>query len=83
MAERSVVSVSGLLEAPCVFCGYNGPGYWQRLTHDKNCPWYPQGGFNERREVLPKFLRFMYLHWVATEMGDDRGAGLRETDDGK
>jgi len=36
------------LGAPCVFCGYNGQGYWQSETHTAACPWRAVGGAFER-----------------------------------
>ena len=41
-----------VLGAPCIFCGYNGVGYWQGKTHSKECPWYETGGGYERKEAL-------------------------------
>lgn len=46
-----------LLEAPCVFCGYNGRGYWQSTTHDKECPWFMLGGYEERKQSLRKTIK--------------------------
>ena len=46
-----------LLDAPCVFCGYNGAGYWQRGTHDPRCPVHDIGGQFERRGVVGLSLR--------------------------
>jgi hypothetical protein len=47
------------LNAPCGVCGYNGAGYWQRRTHDRDCPWHYVGGAVERaravRALLPRF----------------------------
>jgi hypothetical protein len=37
-----------LLDAPCLFCGYNGAGYWQSGTHAKDCRWHSVGGFDDR-----------------------------------
>ena len=45
-----------LLAAPCVFCGYNGEGYWQRGTHETFCPWRDVGGEGERRERLREIM---------------------------
>ena len=42
-----------LLEASCLFCGYNGTGYWQAGTHAEGCPWHHVGGIVERAERLP------------------------------
>lgn len=36
------------LEAPCAFCGYNGPNYWQKGTHAVHCPWSNIGGAADR-----------------------------------
>jgi hypothetical protein len=41
-----------LLKAPCVYCGYNGEGYWQKHTHHENCPFYNSGGEEGRYVVL-------------------------------
>ena len=41
-----------LLDAPCIFCGYSGQGYWQSGTHNENCRWRNIGGFKERRAAL-------------------------------
>ena len=32
--------MSNWYDAPCIFCGYNGPNYYQPKTHDRNCPFY-------------------------------------------
>ena len=45
MSETRVID---LLGAPCTFCGYEGPGYWQSHTHYKDCPWYEVGGEDAR-----------------------------------
>jgi len=41
-----------LLDSPCLWCGYNGAGYWQQGTHAENCPWHEVGGTTERIDVL-------------------------------
>lgn len=38
----------GLLDAPCIFCGYNGTGYWQKGTHSPSCAFHDLGGEAER-----------------------------------
>ena len=40
------------LAAPCIWCGYNGSGYWQRGTHDEGCMWRDVGGEADRLEFL-------------------------------
>lgn len=47
--------LSDLLEAPCCFCKYNGPGYFQKHTHEKDCPWHDIGGMDEREKELIMF----------------------------
>jgi hypothetical protein len=44
-----------LLSAPCLWCGYNGQGYWQQGTHAKDCPWHKVGGVGGRLDVLLTF----------------------------
>jgi len=41
-----------LLAAPCRWCGYNGPDYWQPGTHPESCPWHRVGGRVARRDLL-------------------------------
>lgn len=51
--EVSKVNIDNLLSFPCKFCGYNGQGYWQKGTHDSDCPWRDVGGETEREKLLP------------------------------
>lgn len=41
-----------ILSAPCIFCHYNGPKYWQAGTHAKNCPFHNIGGADCRYKAL-------------------------------
>lgn len=41
-----------ILDAPCVFCGYNGSGYWQSGTHSKDCPFHEVGGDASRADHI-------------------------------
>lgn len=41
-------TVRDLLSAPCLFCGYNGAGYWQAGMHAEECPWHVIAGSYER-----------------------------------
>ena len=50
-----------LLEAPCMFCGYSGPGYWQWESHFAGCPWRRIGGIYDRRTALPFILEYRDL----------------------
>lgn len=45
-------AVYKLFDAPCVFCGYKGAGYYQSGTHDVLCPWYNIGGLVHRENNL-------------------------------
>ena len=51
---------SNLLNAPCVFCEYDGELYWQIETHDEKCPWYMVGGEKDRASLLPYVIRNLY-----------------------
>ena len=46
--------MSNLLDAPCVFCGYNSNNYWQPRSHTTTCPWYHVGGTEIREKLLRK-----------------------------
>ena len=50
-----------VLEAPCIFCGYNGEGYWQAGRHDKRCPWFVIGGFGERELEIRRTLESVFV----------------------
>lgn len=49
-----------LTSAPCIFCGYNSSGYYQKGTHGENCPWHEIGGLYEREKNLPKLFINIY-----------------------
>jgi uncharacterized protein CbrC (UPF0167 family) len=49
-----------ILDEPCVFCGYNGPGYWQEKTHKKECPWFYSDGAYSRKYLLRRVVRRLY-----------------------
>jgi len=46
--------------APCVFCGYNGAGFYQAGTHAEDCPWYTVGGGEERSVMLRKVVASLF-----------------------
>lgn len=41
-----------VLRAPCRWCGYNGPSYWQDGTHATDCPWWKIAGEVNRLAVM-------------------------------
>jgi hypothetical protein len=41
-----------MLDSPCIFCGYNGAGYWQSGTHAEHCRWHTVGGYDDRHKSL-------------------------------
>jgi hypothetical protein len=49
-------SVGRLLDAPCLFCAYDGQGYYQSGTHSTDCPWHVVGGSRAREVALPAVL---------------------------
>ena len=55
-----------LLEAPCLYCGYdNDSDYWGAGTHDRGCPFEKIRGENARKEALPYIIR----RWAAIVQG--------------
>ena len=48
--------IGRLLEAPCLWCNYNGDGYWMTGTHSAACPWHSVGGTRPRGLALPGML---------------------------
>jgi hypothetical protein len=56
-------------DAPCVFCGYSGAGYWQKFTHARYCPWYEIGGMAERR---------YYMRTITSRLTAGAGNGVDE-----
>jgi len=63
----TLFKINELLDAPCVFCKYNGPGYYQPHTHKKWCPFYEIGGDRERENAIVVFARKGRLN---IDMGD-------------
>lgn len=53
-----------ILNGPCIFCGYNGQGYFKEMTHAQDCPWYEIGGSDERVEH--------FMCTLLTEMIEDK-----------
>ncbi len=62
-AERSIRAVVArvvaggerrILMAPCVFCSYNGAGYWQSGTHAEDCPFHKAGGEETRVDYITR-----------------------------
>ena len=49
-----------LLTAPCLWCGYNGPRYWQIGSHSSDCPYFPVGAREAREELLPTILSTLF-----------------------
>lgn len=49
------------LKAPCIFCAYNGPRYWQAFTHHVLCPWYKLAGVNDRKNALREVIRTLLV----------------------
>lgn len=45
-----------LLQAPCLFCQYNGQGYWQSGSHPASCPWSTVGGIDSRYKLFRQTL---------------------------
>lgn len=46
-------------KAPCFFCRYNGPNFFQKGTHEEFCPWHHIGSLSDRLDALPKILQAM------------------------
>ena len=46
------VSIAALLSAPCLWCGYNGAGYYQPGTHAARCRWRSVGGLAGRSKEI-------------------------------
>lgn len=42
--------------APCVFCGYDGPNFFQVGSHPKTCPFHDIGGVDERLERVERMV---------------------------
>lgn len=46
-----------ILNAPCAFCNYSGPGYWSAYTHDEHCPFYRVSGKANRKKNFRNAVR--------------------------
>ena len=60
------VYLENLIKSPCVFCGYNGPGYYQTAAHKTVCPFYKIGGNLSRENylkfIIPTLLKNYYIN---------------------
>jgi hypothetical protein len=74
--------IDKILEAPCIFCGYNGSGYWQLHTHKKSCPFFEIGGKEERSEAedITFYRNGMKLNITRKAIEDFVFTGLINTD---
>lgn len=54
--EIALEIVDRMLDAPCLWCGYNGKGYWQSGTHDEHCPWLHLASEDERLGQLLRII---------------------------
>jgi len=63
--EMNETNLNDLLSAPCMCCGYNGQGYWQRGTHKEDCPFNTIGGEADRKyfvlNVAGKAIQKWYM----------------------
>ena len=48
--------LGGLLDGPCIFCGYDGSHYWELLSHEETCPFHTIHGKAAR---LREFIRLI------------------------
>jgi len=46
-----------VLDAPCVFCGYDGPNYLQKGSHKKSCPFHDIKGHADRQKALRGIIK--------------------------
>lgn len=46
-----------MLNAPCIFCDYDGPRYWNRKSHEKNCPWRSVSGKRNREKEFKNAVK--------------------------
>jgi len=67
---------NSLLDAPCLWCGYNGEGYWQPTTHEPTCPWHNVGGRFDRVVALDRLAQEGALSIdLSPTIQDDGGYG--------
>lgn len=67
------MKIAELLEAPCIFCEYNGEGYYQPNTHSSYCPWSLIGGIDDRINYFVKAAKegWIYIYPDHPETGAD------------
>ena len=59
--------IEGLLEAPCIVCGYNGERYWQSGSHKYNCPFHKVGGREERKQKILQLVIDLLKNMIPKE----------------
>ena len=50
-------SLDYLIQAPCIFCGYDGQDFWSAGTHESKCLMHPVDGADSRLKALRKEIR--------------------------
>ena len=73
-AEDYKMAATNIEDAPCVFCGYNGRGYYQVGTHDVCCPWHRLGGSKERSDVFRTVVAALFKEFRRTIAQQPQGA---------
>ena len=59
------------LDAPCIFCRYNGKLYWQPKSHAEHCPWHDVGGYQARVSMYPALVEAAILYAYPPTTGED------------
>ena len=54
-----------VFSSPCIFCNYNGEGYWQTKTHNKDCPCFDVGSLEDRELLLGDSVKQLSVDYRA------------------
>lgn len=49
---KRTIDYDKLLMAPCAWCGYDGPNYWQMGRHEHSCPFWHIGSEVDRKSFV-------------------------------
>ncbi len=71
--EEDSLNLTDLLEAPCIFCNYNGSGYYQEKTHNLGCPWRDIGGLDWRLKQFPTLIKLWAAKYWAARRDAEKG----------
>jgi len=58
-----------ILDPRCIFCGYDGPRYWMKGSHDKACPFFIIESRKKRQADFPNQVKKLWIIFKGNREG--------------